>query len=340
MTSFLSPKFDGIFLSKQKEEYLNHVLKNKESDYLNTLSLFRRIGEYEAKTQTDIIEMDKENLIKCLREVRCRNGAIASRTMSQFMWYFWYHGATDKVRCLFEKSQDEVFIVESTPIIDYRTFLKMLSSMEERNPNMPHYCAIMACTFIGIDPYKEALYITTNMLDMDKGKISLPSGRVVDVSNKKWAKRALQKQIDSKGTYGEYSWQYEFLGTSKNSLFKIAIKKNKGAIWDNTTRHFLSKVNAAMKELLMSENGYYITLKLLYDSGLLHFLQEFSNQYNENLQDIVDYSTREYNQLLRLGLAEFGSSLSTAQFRRKFGKVIYELSDSKKLLVTRTQEKQ
>ena len=44
MTSILNPNLDGIFLSKQKEEYLNHVLKNKKSDYRNTLSLFRRIG--------------------------------------------------------------------------------------------------------------------------------------------------------------------------------------------------------------------------------------------------------------------------------------------------------
>lgn len=296
-------------LSHNKTEFLNSIEEKYKQHYI---SFFRKFDKMEHSINKDLVEMNREELEQTLSELEYSFITQLARYKTYLIQYFKFHNNT----MMNDYSLD---ILKSLCKFENKTLtyecIKRMEKEINQIDNGWYYNSIIFCTFYGFRITECRDLIDIRKSHISNNKISFSDGFQISLANKPELKKYLNLVIDYDCQYSTSpaSRDKEYEGLFADSIFKVQTQDSTTNIRESLKLSFRRNAIGKIKRVTDNKD---ISLSVIYDSGLFHFVQKQIDLSGGKLEDYLRAPRNDYkNVFLKQCLSEFGTSMTLEVFK-------------------------
>ena len=306
------------YKSEYKTKYLEYL--NESQNKHKIKAVFHELYPYENEYAIDVVEMDCKKLHDTLLQIKCTDIVKAREVVNNLQNYFRFHGiiTMDSLREKYEVEQ--LVTITGRIVLLYWQIELMMQEMSHHHV-YPHILAAMVCEFYGIRSKSETFHIRYEDVNLRDDKLKLPYGRIIDLSDKPLLKDMLEYLMNNNEGWSRNHATQRYESLVPNGIFKAGLIGRTEDIVGAFKNSYVKAINDAIKASALNLFQLdKVNLMNIYDSGLLHYINEQAQKNGHNasyyLYEELDNGKK---QMLNMWLAEFGNAMSVHKAREMYG---------------------
>lgn len=309
-------------------KYYNELIKNEFLDKCNISDstriiyddIFKKTKLFEESKDKDIFEMDLDECVEMLKCYEGQSKTTVEVTLSKLLSYIDYCipkyakfnilRAIPKQLIMEELDAQDNFLFNNVQFEQYKA--QILNST-----NGAYYLSMFICPYYGIlgKSFKEMISLSTDNIDKQNKLICLNNDRTVKVNDEIISillETASIKTLFFGGRNGVPNEIDLTIFENPNQIFKFVDKGSKRPYEKRAQTNFNRFFSYHLKNII---NEKRLSLRSIYRSGLINYINEEAKKKNYSLKDDLLSDSNEHNLFYKKSLLQFGSNITWASFK-------------------------